>query len=1000
MSVQGRKRQDAMEHDTKRPRRAGIFSLLAFVAALLCGIGAVRADDGDKVRIDIEAGSASVRLNEWANLTGFSVFSNFETTGQLKTKAVSGVYSPIEALDLMIASTGLKYSFVHKKFVTLYLESEDPDANPTTVSAPRPKPAVRRAHVEPSATQLGEVTVMGTRIPHSPPVGGIAATLDQEFLESIDAATVVDAIRTLPQMFGGGPSEDTFEIGTEARTNSGRGIGANLRGLDASSTLVLINDRRLAPGGSEGVFVDITSIPLVAVKQVDIMSDGASALYGADAVGGVVNFKMLEDFTGSQTLLRAGGFGGHRVGDLQLGQLFGRQWDGGDGLMAFEYYEHDSLHASERKQATSDLRGFGGDDFRSINANPGTLLFAGSTWAIPRGQDGTDLDPADLIPNESNKQDRLAFADILPEQERWSAYANVRHTLTDNLDLFADALFTDRRAAGSSAAVSVPLPVTPVNPFFVNPLNVLAPVTVAYNFQSDFGPVVGAAEVRTSNGVVGLNTNLSASWNLTATAGYALEEQDQTLSNTVDFTALQLALMDPNPETAFNPFGDGSHTNPATLEAIRTEQSLRTHSRVSSVNVTATGPVLSLPGGLMKLAVGTDIRQQSFEAVVRSTRSAPPNEVASQRDVRAVFGELYVPLVSEENERAGLRQLDLSLAARFEDYSDFGRTTTPRIGLSWKPLRSLSLRATWAESMRAPSLYDLNEINNVVSFFPLPTPAAPGGFTPVLVQSGKNAGLTEERAESWTLGLDFTPAWRPELSLALTFFNVEFRDRIEELGIGHLDYLNDPRLAELVTLHPTPAQMQAACANGIFSGFLGLPCESLPVAAILDLRTHNGAYMRTNGLDVIGKYDLDTALGKFKFSLLGTYILDYSEAEFDTLPIEQKAGTQNYPVELRLRGATTWKYGRFASTGVVNYSDSYRDTSSTPNRRVSSWTTLDLNLAYTFGDDESDTRVSVHLENAFNDMPPFLNNQVGLGYDAENGDLTGRVLSFRIRKNW
>lgn len=459
--------------------------------------------------------------------------------------------------------------------------------------------------------------------------------------------------------------------------------------------------------------------------------------------------------------------------------------------------------------------------------------------------------------------------------------------------------------------------------------------------------------------------------------------------------------MDPDPATAFNPFGDGSHTNPATLERIRTEQSLRTHSRIGSANVIASGPVVSLPGGEIKLAVGADAREQSFDAVVRASRSAPPNRVESQRDVRAVFGELYVPFVSENNDRAGLRGLDLSLAARFEDYSDFGRTTTPRVGLSWTPVHGLSFRSTWAESLRAPSLYDLNEVNNVVSFFPLPNPAVPAGFTPVLVQSGKNAGLTEEHAESWTLGLDFRPERLPGLSLALTYFDVTFRDRIQRFGITDFDFLNDPRLAELVTLSPTPAQMQAACANGIFSGFLGLPCESAPVAAILDLRVHNGAYTRTNGIDLIGKYDLDAQrFGQFKFSLLGTYVLEFSEAAFDTLPIERMEGTPSYPVELRLRGATTWSYRRFATTGAVNYSDSYRDTLSVPDRRVSSWTTFDLNLAYTFGEEETDTRVSVNLENAFNTMPPFLNNQAGIGYDAENGDLTGRVLSLRIRKNW
>jgi hypothetical protein len=100
------------------------------------------------------------------------------------------------------------------------------------------------------------------------------------------------------------------------------------------------------------------------------------------------------------------------------------------------------------------------------------------------------------------------------------------------------------------------------------------------------------------------------------------------------------------------------------------------------------------------------------------------------------------------------------------------------------------------------------------------------------------------------------------------------------------------------------------------------------------------------------------------------------------------------------RGTTTWKLRQFSATGIVNYTDSYQDTQSQPNRRVSSWTTADLGLAYTLGNPESETRFSVNLENAFNEMPPFYNNPIGLGFDAENADITGRIVSFQVRKSW
>jgi iron complex outermembrane receptor protein len=989
-----------MEPSSIRPLLARVFSVLVMLAALACG--SARAAEPERLPVNIEAGIAAVRLNEWAAQTGYSVGSDFETTGSLKTHAVSGVYEPIEALKIMIASTGLTYRLVAERVVTVWLPSEAESASQATVPAPRPRrTAVRSARIEEPLRPLEEITVLGTGtlIVGIPPVGSPPLTLTREDLDATGAVTIADVIRTLPQVFGGGPSEDTFSIGSETDTNSGRGAGVNLRGLGAGSTLALVNGHRLAPGGTQGVFIDITNIPFNAVSHIDIMSDAASALYGADAVGGVVNIVMRENVTGSETQISTGGFGGNRVGHLQVGQLFGKQWDGGDSLMAFEFYGRDALRASERAQATSDLRHLGGDDFRSITANPGTIAFAGRTWAIPAGQDGTGLRPVDLIPNAQNRLDRLAVADILPEQERWSAYGNVRHALTDNLNFFADALFTNRTATATAAAVSAALPVGPSHPHFVHPLDLLVPVFVEYSFLDDLGPVTAEAEVQTWNGVAGVNRGLGNTWNLSASAGYALEEQEQRLANTVDFPALIRALADPDPAKVFNPFGDGSHTAPETLAAIRGQQILSTHSRVSSANVAATGPLFALPGGEAKLAVGADVREQSFDTTVQAGSLTAPR-ITSGRDVHAAFGELYLPLVGERNARAGMHRIDVSLAARFENYSDFGDAVTPRVGVAWSPNRNLSLRSTWSESLRAPSLYDLNEINNVVTLFPLANAAAQSGLSQVLISSGMNADLQEERATNWTFGLELTPTALPNFSLALTYFDVKFRDRITDLRFDQFDYLNDPRLGERVIFDPTPAQLADACSRGTVSGLIGGDCASASVVAIVDLRKLNSSYLRTSGIDVLGKYTLHTNAGQFKFGLLGTYVLDYSEAVLDTLPVVSMEGTQNYPVDLRLRGTTAWQRGRFEASGLVNYADSYRDQRSTPHRRVASWATLDLSASYLFGDEESGTRLSLDVENVFNELPPFLNNSIGLGYDAENADILGRIVSFRLRKNW
>jgi len=177
---------------------------------------------------------------------------------------------------------------------------------------------------------------------------------------------------------------------------------------------VLINGRRVAPSGSEAEFVDVQNLPLTAVERIDILPDSASATYGADAAGGGVNFIMRDRFRGAETIAR-GGSG--TQGDLQeylFAHTWGTDWDSGHALLAFEFYRRGPLPGADRRYAVSDLRPFGGGDFDTVLANPGTLVVPTPTgmwtWAIPTGQDGRHLATADLVPGTANVLDQLEAA--------------------------------------------------------------------------------------------------------------------------------------------------------------------------------------------------------------------------------------------------------------------------------------------------------------------------------------------------------------------------------------------------------------------------------------------------------------------------------------------------------------------------------------------------------------------------------------------------------------
>jgi iron complex outermembrane receptor protein len=166
----------------------------------------------------------------------------------------------------------------------------------------------------------------------------------------------------------------------------------------------------------------------------------------------------------------------------------------------------------------------------------------------------------------------------------------------------------------------------------------------------------------------------------------------------------------------------------------------------------------------------------------------------------------------------------------------------------------------------------------------------------------------------------------------------------------------------------------------------------------------NVALLKTNGLDLVGKYSFDGRVGRFDFGLNGTYLFQYSQANTPGSPLLNLVSTQNNPINFRARGSAGWTRRSFGISTFINFENSYRDTLSAPNRGVSPWTTVDMQLSYeTTGDTLGwlgHTQFALNAQNLFNVYPPFLNNPLGVGYDQENADLYGRMVSFEVRKRW
>jgi iron complex outermembrane recepter protein len=1008
------------------PERPGSYSSIVsvvFACGLIWALLFIRpAFAGQKLQqFHIEAGDAALTLNEFSRQSTLQLLFDYNVVRGRKTKAISGDFEAPAALQQMLADTGLVFDFVNDRTLAVTLLNHENAAGSAVAVAPNTSPPAHARSTETQtvtreasgtadpaadtkAPELEEVRITGTNLRGEQPVGDHVTSLDRDDMDTSGAATVQDFLRTLPQVFGGGATEDT-RIGQEAQTNSGLGSGINLRGLGARATLVLIDGLPLAPGGSQAEFTDIESIPLSSVERIDVLPDSASALYGAGAVGGVVNFVMRDNFTGAETLARYGSGTASQLEESQFAQTLGKHWDSGNGMLSIEYYRREALPTSARAYATSDLVPFGGGNFSLPYSNPGNLIAGGTTYAIPTGQNGTHLTPGDLVAGTENLQDEYEDSDLLPSQKRLSLYTSGRQEITDRISAFGNVLLSYREAEILSSGVPQEFQVPSTNPFYVSPTGGTAPVTVQYDFLRDLGPQNTHSKVGTADVTAGLELEAGAAWEARLYGSFARDKEDQLTGNLVNVPALYAALADPDPAKAFNPFGDGSFTNPATLAAIRTSNRFLTDSQVRSADFATDGPIAHLPGGPVKLAVGAEQREQLFSSVTATTIVEPGVRDNLSRHITSAFGELTIPLFGKDNGGPGYQRLQVSLATRYEHYSDLGGTATPKLGLAWSPVEVVGVRGTWGKSIRAPTLADLETNQNTVEPLKLADSASPAGATNTLILAGQNSSLTVERATSWTTGLDFVPQARlAGLSLSLTYFDIDFRDRISTPTFNE-NILNDPSLAELITRNPSASLIAAACASGTYFGGTTADCLQSAPGAILDLRTQNIASVRTRGIDFTANYVQSGGYGNLKLGVEGTYLLEFTQQESPGLPPAQLLDTENNPINLKLRGTISWQRNRFGATTGINFQNHYRDTASVPNRSVSSFTTIDAQLRYQLGPYDGgwfqNTRVELNATNLFNVSPPFLNNQLaGLGYDQENADPYGRQLSLQIRKAW
>lgn len=870
-------------------------------------------------------------------------------------------------------------------------------------SAPLPQPLAVNEGGPPPDDTLDEVVVTGSRIAGAGPVGSLAVVLDRQAIDRAGRSNAADLIRTLPQNVSLGSSQETRGGVQASPNNLGFATGPNLRGLGLDATLSLVNGHRLSQANYGG-FVDISQIPLLAVDRVEVVVDGASAIYGSDAVGGVVNFILRQNFDGLEAHGQAGlGDGFERY---TLGAAAGRTWSNGQVFLALEYFKQSNLSSADRSYYTADLRRFGGPNLETANASPGNITAGGVSYAIPRGQNGVGLTAASLTPGTANFTPRWGGADILPQTEKFSAAGVFSQELTPGLTLTLDGLATRRKSVRRAEAYVATLTVPRANPFFVNPLPTATSTTVLYSFLGDYGAQAtgGTSEDVSLHGVV--EAQLPGRWR--AELGGLISRNSVSFRNDdlPNTTLLNLALADPDPQTAFNPFGDAGSNAQSVLDRVRGYSDTFSRTSLESVGFDASGPLFELPAGEVRLALGAEVRRETLRTYSpRFTSGLAPTTRSSRlsRSIEAAYVEAYAPLVDEAAGLPGIRSLRLSAAVRAERYAGDQSTTNPKFGLQWEPVREVQVSATWGTSFKAPTLYQQDTVSNLNLKRTFVGSGLPGGQVDVIQLSGTSPGLKPETAETWTLGVTYQPRRLEGLRLSVNYFDIQYRDRI-------LGATSQELLAALSSSAPSPLIVQRSPSASEVNAYFNAPNWNGPtvpagqIYAIVDFRQNNLGRVEQSGFDVSAAYQSPTKIGTFGAELNFVYLDRYAVSRVAGSPMQDRRNTSNSPVDLTglLRG--TWRHGGWDAALTANYVAGYDNTTLAPSQDVSSWTTLDAHLAYdlgTRGGALAGVTLSLDVQNLFDRDPPRVANVTGpLGYDPELASALGRVVSFTVGKRW
>ncbi|RZF59216.1 hypothetical protein EWE75_22890 [Sphingomonas populi] len=989
--------------------RQPLLALITTTALSTVGMTAASAAVGQVStrQFDVNAQPADKGLVSFAQQAGIQILAlGSSVTGKSVSK-VKGAFTVEEGLKRLTAGTGLLIRQTGPRTYTVAApEARRPIASLTskpravafveqtgaTNPASEMQAATPQADAPPPAEALSaepvqDIIVTGSSIRGVAPTGSALTTVSRADIVATGASTTTELLRSVPQLgsFGATGQNTGHDQANFVDQPAIHGIGVGNGG--GGLTLVLVDGLRLPGAGINQTAPDPSAIPPSAIERIEVVADGASSIYGSDAVAGVVNFILRKNVNGIETNGRVGFGSGYRTYNGNI--LAGKTWDTGSVLFDYEYSENTALNGRERDYYYSRTL--------STLCSPANVTVGGTNYA---------LSPAGVARGTFNQCDVNQANDLVPAQHRHQGMLSIRQELGDGITLRARTIYSRRNVDSlqaisggyvSSGGLSVPVTSGPFYNAVVAQGVPAGAETVTYNGTGDFGPTVtNRIRTETWSSNAGLDANLFSDWKGSVDVNYG-RERDNIYQGGIN-QALLTTLVG---NGQFNPYGIGVANDPTLVSQVG---DYRTHyygqQTVLEGLAKVDGSLFQLPGGAVKAALGADIRREKFGASVDTGASgtSPQTTTSGTRNSYSFYGELFIPVFGDANAIGGFQKLDISLSGRYDHYNDVGGTTNPKVGVNWTPVEGLVLHGSFGKSFHAPSLADAGTaIDTRAIRFADFTGAGSSAYSIVLAGGNK---LEPEKATTFSLGGDLKPRFLPGLKISTAYFNIDYKNVISFPGFNVVTEPNNPIYDRFRTYTPTAAQVLAATAGMRHDGLSYPDVGALPTA-IYDLRRQNFARQKIDGLDFDVSYAMSSDYGAFNVGAAGTWLWKFDQQINGDTVVTSRLNT-DYAVNLKLRGHLGWAKGPYDATVFVNYTNGYKNL--IDNSNTGSFTTVDFHGGWVlpFSGIAANTQLTVDVSNLFDKDPPFYydagNNYYG--FDPTVASPLGRIVSVGIRKKF